>query len=109
MKRNEAIELLEQYEKYLNESRMGSLLNKKSPINRFLESRWAKENLFIPSPPCPYPTNPEYKVGDYLDIEMEDGSIEHVSVVKITPHPEIPNSVYYEFSNGAVCRDIRLH
>jgi hypothetical protein len=48
-------------------------------------------------------------MGDEIDLDMGNGRIEHVSVVKITPHPEVPNSVYYEFSNGIVCRNIRLH
>jgi hypothetical protein len=51
----------------------------------------------------------EYKLGDELDLEMENNTVEKVTVVKITPHPEVKGSVYYEFSNGVVCRDIRLH
>jgi 8-oxo-dGTP diphosphatase len=49
------------------------------------------------------------KIGDELDLDMGEGKIEHVSVIGIIPHPEVPNSVYYKFSNGSVCRDIRLH
>ena len=51
----------------------------------------------------------EYKLGDELELEMENNTIEKVTVVGITPHPEVKGSVYYEFSNGVVCRDIRLH
>mgnify|MGYP001203859369 FL=1 len=54
-------------------------------------------------------SQPEYKVGDELELDMGNSTIEKVSVVKITPHPEVKGSVYYEFSNGAVCRDLRLH
>lgn len=49
------------------------------------------------------------KIGDEIDLDMGEGKIEKVTVSKITPHPEVKGSVYYEFSNGAVCRDIRLH
>lgn len=49
------------------------------------------------------------KIGDEIDLKMEDGSIEKVTVIEITPHPEVRDSVYYTFSNGEVCRDIRLH
>ncbi len=48
MTRNEAIELLKQYNKYLNEDKMGSLLSNKTPIDRFLDSKWAKENIKFP-------------------------------------------------------------
>ena len=51
----------------------------------------------------------ELKLGDEIDLQMENNTVEMVTVVKITPHPEVRNSVYYEFSNGVVCRDIRLH
>ena len=51
----------------------------------------------------------ELKLGDEIDLQMENNTVEKVTVVKITPHPEVRNSVYYEFSNGVVCRDIRLH
>jgi hypothetical protein len=49
------------------------------------------------------------KEGDEVDLDMGEGKIAHVSVSKITPHDSVPNSMYYEFSNGAVCRDIRLN
>jgi hypothetical protein len=49
------------------------------------------------------------KIGDEIDLDMGEGKIEKVTVSKITPHPEVRGSVYYEFSNGVVCRDIRLH
>jgi len=49
------------------------------------------------------------KIGDEIDLDMGEGKIEKVTVSKITPHPEVKGSVYYEFSNGVVCRDIRLH
>lgn len=49
------------------------------------------------------------KIGDEIDLDMGNGKIEKVTVSKITPHPEVKGSVYYEFSNGVVCRDIRLH
>jgi hypothetical protein len=51
----------------------------------------------------------KYNIGDEIDLDMGNGVVEHVSIVGITPHAEVPNSVYYEFSNGSVCRDIRLH
>lgn len=47
-------------------------------------------------------------LGDEVDLDMGD-MVEKVTVVKITPHPEVRGSVYYEFSNGVVCRDVRLH
>lgn len=49
------------------------------------------------------------KIGDEIDLDMGNNNIEKVTVVKITPHDCVKDSVYYEFSNGAVCRDIRLH
>lgn len=49
------------------------------------------------------------KLGDEIELQMENNAVEKVTVVKITPHPEVRNSFYYEFSNGVVCRDIRLH
>ncbi len=49
------------------------------------------------------------KLDDEVDLQMEDGTIEKVTVVEITPHTTVKNSVYYKFSNGIVCRDIRLH
>jgi len=49
------------------------------------------------------------KLGDEIDLDMGNNTIEKVTVVKITPHDCVKDSVYYEFSNGVVCRDIRLH
>lgn len=52
---------------------------------------------------------PEYKIGDKLTLDMGNNTVEEVTVIEITPHDCVPNSVYYTFSNGVVCRDIRLH
>lgn len=49
------------------------------------------------------------KPGDSISLDMGGGNVETVTVSKVTPHPEVTNSFYYEFSNGAVCRDVRLH
>lgn len=51
----------------------------------------------------------EYKVGDELELDMGNNTIEKVTVSEIIPHQDIKGSFYYKFSNGVVCRDIRLH
>lgn len=51
----------------------------------------------------------QLKVGDEIELQMDENTVEKVTVVEITPHAEVKGSVYFTFSNGVVCRDIRLH
>lgn len=51
----------------------------------------------------------KYKIGDKLTLDMGNNVFEEVTVTEITPHDCVPNSFYYTFSNGVVCRDVRLH
>ena len=45
-----------------------------------------------------------YSIGDEIELENEK-----VTITDIVPHPDVKGSVYYKFSNGKECRDIRLH
>ena len=69
--------------------------------------RGSKQQLTKPA--VSHSFTPEYKIGDKLTLDMGNNTVEEVTVTEITPHDCVPNSVYYTFSNGVVCRDIWLH
>jgi len=78
-------------------------------MKNLLKKLFGKPNEPLKQPDVIGSSSTELKLGDEIDLQMENNTVEKVTVVKITPHPEVRNSVYYEFSNGVVCRDIRLH
>ena len=56
------------------------------------------------SKPVPSKENKRLSIGDEIELANEK-----VTIIDIVPHPEVKGSVYYKFSNGKECRDIRLH
>lgn len=54
-------------------------------------------------------SNHQLKVGDEIELKVDEKNTEKVTIVDITPHPDLKGSFYYEFSNGVICRDVRLH
>lgn len=78
-------------------------------MKKLFKRLFGKRNEPLKQPDVIGSSSTELKLGDEIDLQMENNTVEKVTVVKITPHPEVKNSVYYEFSNGVVCRDIRLH
>lgn len=105
------------FEQYLNETR-SEFIKEVSKLKWDTSFRIKCENLLIAFdqmkdslyPPVAISSSfSQLKLGDEIELQVDENTIEKVTVVEISPHAEVKGSVYYTFSNGFVCRDIRLH